>query len=572
MDSNSIIMFDLPREILCELITDHGATLCGDDINHFENLLRAKCGDKYKREVFMLVNALHENIATELLNPPQEVTKTAHLSQLTQRLYDNFGFDKALAKWTVRSWEMALNQTTNSNTNASTDSILKTPNDELDFTDEFAKAYDLMEHTSQCVFMTGKAGTGKSTLLEYFKKHTKKRFAILAPTGVAALNVGGATLHSFFRLPPRPLHPDEIKPLRSKTKRKLYQSVEIIIIDEVSMVRADMMDVIDRFMRVNGKDRTKPFGGVQMIFIGDLFQLPPVVSSDEEARLFSTTYSSPFFFSAKVFDDLDMEFIELTKVYRQNQQEFIYLLNTIRNNQATFNEIQQINQRYQPQFESDINDYYITLTTTNKLASEINAAHLTKLSSQQHQFEGEIKGKFDKGTLPTDLMLSLKEGAQVMFVKNDSDGRWVNGTLGRITKIKKDQIQVETPDKNSYSVKRVRWEIPAYQFDEKTQTVTTDVIGSFTQYPLRLAWAITIHKSQGKQFDKVILDLGWGAFAHGQLYVALSRCKTLEGLILKSQVRSKDVIVDGRVLNFFTSLTKPKVPLTTPKIIDELPF
>ena len=316
-----------------------------------------------------------------------------------------------------------------------------------------------------------------------------------------------------------------------------------------------MMDVIDRFMRLNGKEPSKPFGGTQMIFIGDLFQLPPVVSSDDEAKLFTTTYQSPFFFSAKIFEVLRMELVELTKVYRQKEQDFLHLLNSIRNNQASTSDIQQINQRYQPQFESELKEYYITLTTTNQLASKINTAHLEKLSTPKHQFEGEIKGKFDKGTFPTDLSLSLKDGAQVMFVKNDSEGRWVNGTLGRIKKIKRDQIQVETPDKISYTVKKAKWEIVNYQFDEKTQTVTTDVTGSFTQYPLKLAWAITIHKSQGKQFDKVIVDLGWGTFAHGQLYVALSRCKTLEGLILKSQVRPKDVIVDNRVIAFCTSQT-----------------
>ncbi|RKZ53182.1 MAG: AAA family ATPase [Candidatus Parabeggiatoa sp. nov. 3] len=412
-----------------------------------------------------------------------------------------------------------------------------------------------MEQTNQCLFITGKAGTGKSTLLAHFKRKSQKKVVVLAPTGVAALNVGGATLHSFFRLPPRAIHLDEIKPLRSKKRRKLYQSIDTIIIDEVSMVRADMMDVIDRFMRLNGKEPSKPFGGTQMIFIGDLFQLPPVVSSDDEAKLFTTTYQSPFFFSAKIFEVLRMELVELTKVYRQKEQDFLHLLNSIRNNQASTSDIQQINQRYQPQFESELKEYYITLTTTNQLASKINTAHLEKLSTPKHQFEGEIKGKFDKGTFPTDLSLSLKDGAQVMFVKNDSEGRWVNGTLGRIKKIKRDQIQVETPDKISYTVKKAKWEIVNYQFDEKTQTVTTDVTGSFTQYPLKLAWAITIHKSQGKQFDKVIVDLGWGTFAHGQLYVALSRCKTLEGLILKSQVRPKDVIVDNRVIAFCTSQT-----------------
>jgi len=538
-----------PRQILCDIINHHGTDLC-DDAKHFETILREKCPDQYKREVFMLVNALHEKVAFDLLHPPKNTPHTQLLSHLTQRLCENLGLDKTLAEWTVQSWEKALIQTPEP-------VITKPANaNALEITPEFAKAYELMEQTNQCLFITGKAGTGKSTLLAHFKQKSKKKVVVLAPTGVAALNVGGATLHSFFRLPPRPIHLDEVKALRSKKRLKLYQSIDTIIIDEVSMVRADMMDVIDRFMRLNGKETSKPFGGVQMIFIGDLFQLPPVVSSDEEAKLFTTTYQSPFFFSAKIFEVLRMELVELTKVYRQKEQDFLHMLNSIRNNQACSSDIQQINQRYQPQFESELKEYYITLTTTNQLASKINTAHLEKLSTPNHQFEGEIKGKFDKGTLPTDLSLSLKEGAQVMFVKNDSEGRWVNGTLGRIKKIKKDQIQVETPDKISYTVKKAKWEIVTYQFEEKMQTVTTEVTGSFTQYPLKLAWAITIHKSQGKQFDKVIVDLGWGTFAHGQLYVALSRCKTLEGLILKSQVRPKDVIVDNRVIAFCSSQTE----------------
>lgn len=530
------------NEILGEIINHHGIALC-DNIDNFEALLRDKCDGKYQREVFLLTHALCENVASDLLNPPLDITKTALLSHLAQRLYDNLGFDKTLAEWAVRSWDMALNETTDS---------LSEPDEEVELTQEFTKAYDLMENTNLCVFITGKAGTGKSTLLKYFKQNTDKKLVLLAPTGVAALNINGSTLHSFFRLPPRPIHPDEIKAV-SRKRRQLYQSIDIIIIDEVSMVRADIMDVIDRFMRLNGKNHLKPFGGTQMIFIGDLFQLSPVVSGEEQAKLFTTTYNSPFFFSAKVFDEVKLEFVELTKVFRHKEQEFINLLNSIRNNQASHSEIQRINQRYQPQFEPDVNDYYITLTTTNKIASQINTVQLEKLSTQLCQFEGEIKGKFDKGTLPTDLVLSLKEGAQVMFVKNDSENRWVNGTLGRIKKIRKDEIQVTTSDKETYTVKPVKWEIPVYNFDEKTKMVTTEVIGSFSQYPLKLAWAITIHKSQGKQFDKMIIDLGWGAFAHGQLYVALSRCKTLEGLVLKSQVRPKDVIVDNRVREFFSS-------------------
>lgn len=555
-----------PREMLNQIINHHSTALC-DDVNHLETLLHDKCGNQYQREIFMLINALRENVVTDLLNAPPNINQATLLYQLTQRLYNNLGLDKTLAQWVVQTWAIALNQTPQNgsqdeikNDSLSTDNPLFSepkksgPENTLERTEEFIHAYELMENTKQCVFITGKAGTGKSTLLQYFKNNTQKKIAVLAPTGVAALNVGGATLHSFFKLPPRRIHPNEIKASRSKKRRKLYQSIDTIVIDEVSMVRADMIDVIDRFMRLNGKHTFKPFGGTQMIFIGDLFQLPPIVS-DQEEELFTSHYQSPFFFSAKVFEDIDLAYVELMKVYRQKEQKFINLLNSIRNNQVDYSEIQRINQLHQPQFVSDINDYYITLTTTNSLASQINTAHLKKLPTQQYQFNGEINGKFDKGTLPTELVLCLKEGAQVMFTKNDAEGRWVNGTLGRIKTIRGDEILVETPEHKIYQVKQVKWEILGYQFDDKTQRVKTDVIGSFTQYPLRLAWAITIHKSQGKQFDKVIIDLGYGTFAHGQLYVALSRCKTLEGLILKTQVRPKDVIVDKRVIAFSSSLS-----------------
>ncbi len=524
------------KEILDDIINHYGIDLC-NDMARFESILHQKCQGKYKREIFMLTNALRENIAFDLLHPTSEMTESALTSHLTERLYDNLGLDKKLALWTVQTWQHVFNQDTEVDSNT------------IEFTEDFAKAYDIMENTTDSVFITGKAGTGKSTLLKYFRDNTQKKVVILAPTGIAALNVGGTTLHSFFKLPPRPISPSEIKAV-SRKKGEIYKKIDTIVIDEISMVRADMMDVIDRVMRLNGKTRKKPFGGVQMILIGDLFQLPPVVSSEEEAKLFTTTYQSPFFFSAHIFDECQLEHLELTKVFRHREQEFIYLLNSIRNNQATSSELKHINQRYQPTFELNVKDYYITLTTTNSIASQINNAHLEKLTTKEYQFEGLITGKFNKGTLPTESVLSLKTGAQVMFVKNDSDGRWVNGTLGKIKKIRKDQIIVELPNKKIHTVKPTKWEIPEYKFDEKDKTVSTDIIGSFKQYPLKLAWAITIHKSQGKQFDNVIIDLGWGAFAHGQLYVALSRCKTLNGLILKTKVRQKDVIVDERVREF----------------------
>lgn len=426
--------------------------------------------------------------------------------------------------------------------------------EQLELTAEFLRAYDLMESTKPCTFITGKAGTGKSTLLQYFKEKTNKEVVFLAPTGVSALNIGGATIHSFFRFPPRLLSLEEIR-IVAKKRRKLYQSLHTIVIDEVSMVRADMIDIIDRFMRLNGNQSSRPFGGVQMIFIGDLFQLPPVIATDEETALLETRYRSPYFFSAHVFQRIEIEKIELTQIFRQKDAGFINLLNALRDNSISGAQIQQFNHCCQPAFNAHPDELYITLTTTNQIANRINEQQLAKLPTALLQFTGQINEKKDKkfeaGALPTEKLLSLKKDAQVMFVKNDAEQRWVNGTLGKIKSLNKNDIIVETIDKMVYLVKPARWEILEYQFDENKQRLVTEVTASFTQYPLRLAWAITIHKSQGQQFDKVIIDLGRGTFAHGQLYVALSRCKTLEGLVLKTQLRPKDVIVDNRVLEFF---------------------
>ncbi len=418
----------------------------------------------------------------------------------------------------------------------------------LELNPEFQQAIDLMEHTKDCLFLTGKAGTGKSTLLNYFRQRTKKTVVVLAPTGIAALNVNGETIHSFFRLPPRPILPEEVKPV-GKKRQRLYRKIDTIIIDEVSMVRVDLLDVIDQFLRLNGRNANAPFGGVQLIFIGDLFQLPPVISSQEEQRLFETVYDSPFFLSAQVFHELPIQLIELRRIYRQQEQHFISLLNAIRNNQLDSAQLRALNQRYLPDFEvNDDEAFYITLTTTNKRADEINEARLAQLNTRTESYDCEASGLFEESNAPAEWTLCLKVGAQVMFVRNDVEGsRWVNGTLGRVTRLKADVVEVESADGLRHQVSPVKWEIFKYQFDEEKNQINTDVIGSFTQYPLRLAWAITIHKSQGKTFDKVVIDLGRGAFAHGQLYVALSRCRTLEGLVLKTLIKMRDVIVDGRL-------------------------
>lgn len=419
----------------------------------------------------------------------------------------------------------------------------------LDFSEEFIHAYDCMESRRDSLFLTGKAGTGKSTLLDYFRQTTCKNIAVLAPTGVAALNVGGSTIHSFFRFPLHPLHPDDIRPV-SRQRRRLYQALDTLVIDEISMVRCDLLDGIDRFMRLNGNAPSQPFGGVQVIMIGDLLQLPPVVRN-EEMPLFSDIYPSPYFFSAHVVDDVQLPMLELHKIYRQTDAEFIQLLNAIRTNQVTPAVLGQLNQRYQPQFRPPAEQFYITLTTTNALANQINAARLQQLSPQQaHIFEAQVKGEFEERNAPTDVELALKIGAQVMFIKNDPKGRWVNGTLGKITSITQTSIHVQDEHGVPIEVEPTTWEMQKYQFDAAQQKVVAEVIGAFTQYPLRLAWAVTIHKSQGKTFDNVIIDLGTGTFAHGQLYVALSRCRSLAGLVLKTRVRAQDVIIDPKVAAF----------------------
>ncbi len=426
--------------------------------------------------------------------------------------------------------------------------------EQLDFTPEFLDAYNLMENTSDCLFITGSAGTGKSTLLNYFREHTKKNIVVLAPTGIAALNVGGQTIHSFFKFP---LGVVTSKNIPKPHQRDLYQAIDTIVIDEISMVRADIIDGIDYFMRLNGRDKKKPFGGAQMIFMGDLFQLPPVVSSDDEQSLLQSFYQTPYFFSAVVFEKVFLRIIRLTKIFRQSNADFIELLQAIRTNQANEWHLKQINSRVQPDFQPSEKDFYITLTTRNDTANATNAERLASLNASSKSFTGSIEGNFDRKLLPADEHLMLKVGAQVMFVKNDPYKRWVNGTIGKVREILPNAVKVEVEEDGLRKIRtaeRVDWEILKYNFDPQSKQIFSEPAGVFTQFPLRLAWAVTIHKSQGKTFDKVMIDLGQGAFAHGQLYVALSRCRSLEGIVLKSPVRQRDVIVDKRIVDFMERL------------------
>jgi ATP-dependent exoDNAse (exonuclease V) alpha subunit len=413
-----------------------------------------------------------------------------------------------------------------------------------------------METTGRHIFITGKAGTGKSTLLDYFRNATRKKVAVLAPTGVAALNVRGQTIHSFCRFKPD-ITLDKVKKLSGKGAA-LYRNLDAVIIDEISMVRADLLDCVERFLSLNGPHPKKRFGGLQMIFIGDLYQLPPVVTSADR-DIFSNQYETPYFFSSRIFNDpgFDMEFVELEKIYRQTQEDFILLLNAIRNRSVTEEDIGQLNRRCDAGFVPPDEDFYIHLTSTNDLAYRRNQEKLAQLPGRAFRYEGLLEGEFDKSHLPTDELLELKRGAQVMMVNNDPNGRWVNGSIGRIVGVEKlksspDILAVELRDGFEVDVAPYTWEIFKLDFDERAGKLFTETIGSFTQYPLRLAWAITIHKSQGKTFDKVVIDIGRGTFAHGQVYVALSRCTNFEGIVLKKEIRKSHIRMDWRVIKFLT--------------------
>jgi len=439
-------------------------------------------------------------------------------------------------------------------------------NQRIELNEQFVKALDLMNNTGKNVFITGKAGTGKSTLLGYFRSDTKKKVVVLAPTGVAAVNVQGETIHSFFEFKPD-ITLEKVKKLSTK-KAKIYRKLDAIIIDEISMVRADLLDCVDRFLRMNGKHPSHPFGGIQMIFIGDLYQLPPVVTGKEK-NVFKSQYQNAYFFASNVFKEFSMEFIELDKIYRQKDEIFINLLNSIRNNTITEEGLGMLNARVGAELSKGKNSGYpVHLTTLNKMADEVNKKRLSELKTKIHTYKAQTFGDFDRKSYPTEEELRAGTGAQVMLLNNDSKGRWVNGTIGEIVDIKhnkkKDIISVRLSDGNIVDVIPYTWEIFHFTFNEDTNSIETETVGSFTQYPLRLAWAITIHKSQGKTFNRVIIDLSRGAFAHGQVYVALSRCTSLEGITLTKPVKKSYIFMDWRIVKFLTkyqySLSERDVP------------
>ena len=422
--------------------------------------------------------------------------------------------------------------------------------------DDFRYVLDTLEKDGKSMFVTGRAGTGKSTLLQLFRRTTRKKTAVLAPTGVAALNVQGQTIHSFFGFPPRIVTPQEAsRKVSRKDLKRLYQNLEVLIIDEISMVRADILDGINRFLQIN-RENISPFGGVQVVFFGDPFQLPPVVTNDPvEVGYFRDYYETPYFFSAKVFEepDFNLEMLELRKVYRQESRHFLRLLEAIRINNLDHDDLQDLNVRWTPDFETP--EGYITLSARNATADKINRTALERLPGREMTFLAEVKGQFDPGNFPTEALLRLREGAQVMFVKNDLEKQFVNGTIGKVIQLGSEKITVlveeENGKKRKINVAPAEWEIIRYK-SEPSGEIGTETVGSFRQYPLKLAWAITIHKSQGKTFDRILIDLGSGAFEHGQLYVALSRCRTLEGIVLRQPIRHQDVITDEQVVEFFS--------------------
>ena len=433
---------------------------------------------------------------------------------------------------------------------------------------ELQNALQLVQFTHRSLFLTGKAGTGKSTFLHYIAQTTKKKYVILAPTGIAAINVGGVTLHSFFKLPFHPLLPNDrrysTQLLRNTLKYnsekiKLIRELELIIIDEISMVRADIIDFIDKILRVYSHNMRIPFGGKQLLLVGDVYQLEPVLK-EEDWQLLQPYYPSKFFFDAHVFRSFQLVCIELQKVYRQRDDKFISILDHIRTSTITTTDLSLLNQQVGQHQPMDTHQLSITLSTRRDTVDYINSLHLSKLPGDATILHGSIDGEYPENNLPTPIELEVKTGAQILFIKNDREKRWVNGTLGTIIGIGDEEdgkIYVRTEQGEDVDVEQEVWNNVRYTYNQKEQKVEEEILGSFQQFPLRLAWAITIHKSQGLTFNQVKIDLSGGVFAGGQTYVALSRCRSLKGIALQEPVKREDIYVNQEVVKFSKNYNDP---------------
>lgn len=429
---------------------------------------------------------------------------------------------------------------------------------EIEITEDYKAVVNAIDNKAQFVFVSGSAGTGKTTLIKYLMKKFSGSVAVVAPTGVAALQVGGVTIHSFFKVPPRIVFPEtDVKKLAD---RKLYSSIKLLIIDEISMVRVDMVDAINQFLKLNGSVEGAAFGGVQVLFVGDLFQLPPVVTSEDMQVLRSHGYKSAYFFAAKALYEKQLVMVELQKVFRQKEASFSKLLSHLRLSDDLENVLDELNNNCYNKAQP-LNLDAITLTTTNKKADLINATELGSLSGPLFTFNGTLEGKFniDERNLPSPINLALKVGSRVMFTANSPPPRrWVNGTIGTIKEIVYGSVRVEIQNEQGIivvDVPKFEWKSYAYELNKETQKIEPVVIGSYKQLPLMLAWAVTIHKSQGKTISKINVDLSHGAFASGQTYVALSRCPTLDGISLTRPIRLSDVHCDAEIIRFYEAVT-----------------